>query len=1093
MKPFGYMTLLAAVAGISAGCQRMEEMRTYEPGDVVPPVLNPLDIDAITVTDENLDETVTFVWDAADFGVRAQINYSLEAEYEDSEAGETRRTVIQSGISATSLEMTYENLNYTVGLSADLGGLGVPLDTPEQVRFYVGASVGNSDDIYWSEPQELTMTVIYAEPRYPNVWVIGKYSNWDHARSQFLFSFGNNAEYEGIVDFGENAAENNGGTADDVGFKLTGAANWNNATGNWGVGADRPEAEAEEITLVNNGGNIANVFSKRYYSLAYNTTSLVLVRQYAFDRLMVYGTAVGEDEQTMLFNTSDQKFWLDATLTEGTLNFALADGTERTVLGSATEGILDSENPIAAPAGNYRIYVNLNNSDERTYEFNADDYGKEIDEEEEITDPTGHTWGIAGTMNNWGNEDSEGETEPDLAMVLDGDYYVRRNVALTVSDEFKIRFDNEWEDEDNVQTNYGASDAENGLTLRPAEGSAYMGAALVLGGGGNISVNADGTYDIYFNADQGYIHVRPAGSDAPGDITWGLVGSFTGWTPGEDWLMTAAEGEGQEYYIYEGLELTEPAQLKFRYGNMFKDGGDNVYGLPSGTAGEVALDEPVNLDADGSAANLEIPAGTYDLVLYPDQRVVYIISGADVNVPDRITWGICGSMTGWADNMDKLMTESDGYYVLENQSLTAGAEFKFRYGNNWNGDSYGYDSGVRLSASDDAVALVYGGGDDNNIVVAEDGNYDLYLAPSYGFAYIKEHGADAPGAVSFGIQAGITDGLSDLTMSQSGSDFVCTNVRFPDSDSFRIRVSNNDGLVFGGTSSGTNTVITAEVDGPAISVLPGIYNIYFNYDRREIRIEGNVDEPRWGIVGTFNGWTNDRLMTEEDGFFVYRGLSFETDNVADANGGNSNAFKLRKGWSWDSGNVGVPGNGPVEISVNTGISVINDGGSKDLIVPEAGTYDIWFDESSMKLYVMEEGKTPADAENPDTPEPGQTYFIRGEAFGWDAGREMTDAGTHAILTGIDAADLKQSFKLYDSAAKLWYGRGGGDTYIHPIPVGKAVELYNNNNNSEGQSNVRLDENAEAGTYDVWFFYPSGTGEGDTGTIYIVKTGETPAI
>ena len=187
--------LIAAAAGLSYGCVQMEEMRTYAPEDVVPPVLNPLDINDITVTDDNLDETVTFVWDAADFGVRAQVNYAIEVAYDDDETGETRRVTIQSGINGTSHEMTYEELNYTVGLTADMGGLGVPLETPSTVKFYVGASVGLSSDVYWSLPMELTMSVIYAEPRYPNVWVIGKYSNWDHSRSQFLFSFDNNAEF----------------------------------------------------------------------------------------------------------------------------------------------------------------------------------------------------------------------------------------------------------------------------------------------------------------------------------------------------------------------------------------------------------------------------------------------------------------------------------------------------------------------------------------------------------------------------------------------------------------------------------------------------------------------------------------------------------------------------------------------------------------------------------------------------------------------------------------------------------------------------------------------------------------------------------
>ena len=388
-------------------------------------------------------------------------------------------------------------------------------------------------------------------------------------------------------------------------------------------------------------------------------------------------------------------------------------------------------------------------------------------------------------------------------MVLDGDYYVRRNVRLSVSDMFKIRYDNEWEDEDDAPMNFGA---EADMALAPADGSVYMAAALVSNGGGNISVSVDGEYDIYFNVTLGYLHVRPAGSDAPGDIAWGLTGSFTDWAPGEDLQMTAAEGSGQEYYVYEGLVVDETATFKFRYGNMFKNGSDNVFGLPSGTSGPVALNVPVNLDADGAAADLEIAAGTYNMVLYPTQRVAYVIEqNAGINVPDRITWGISGTMTGWADNMDILMTQSGGYYVAENIHVPAGAEFKFRYGNNWNGNNYGFPANESVAASDNVLALVSGG--TGNLTVQAEGDYDFYLNPDYGFLYVKTAGSPAPAAVSFGINAGITADMPDLTMIQSGNEFVCTNVRFPESDAFRIRISNNDGLVYGGTWAGTDVAI----------------------------------------------------------------------------------------------------------------------------------------------------------------------------------------------------------------------------------------------------------------------------------------------
>lgn len=37
----------------------------------------------IVITPDNMGSTQTFTWDAADFGVRTQINYSIEASYND--------------------------------------------------------------------------------------------------------------------------------------------------------------------------------------------------------------------------------------------------------------------------------------------------------------------------------------------------------------------------------------------------------------------------------------------------------------------------------------------------------------------------------------------------------------------------------------------------------------------------------------------------------------------------------------------------------------------------------------------------------------------------------------------------------------------------------------------------------------------------------------------------------------------------------------------------------------------------------------------------------------------------------------------------
>lgn len=229
------------------------------------------------------------------------------------------------------------------------------------------------------------MTVTKAERVYPTVWVIGDYCGWNHSNSQFLFSFSDDEiNYEGMIDFGEKAAN---------GFKLTGIGGWDDSC-NWGTDgeAEAPEAEAASIKLISagNSGNIT-AYSKRFYRFAFNRESLTLTKELSFDQLGIVGDGVGswDNDIVMEFDTKTQRFWADVELVSGAIKFR-ADGAWDTSFGSSTEGMLDGSDNIQVPAGNYRIYVNLNNSSAMTYELNADDYGQGGGEEEpDPRQPTG--------------------------------------------------------------------------------------------------------------------------------------------------------------------------------------------------------------------------------------------------------------------------------------------------------------------------------------------------------------------------------------------------------------------------------------------------------------------------------------------------------------------------------------------------------------------------------------------------------------------------------------------------------------------------------------------------------------------------------
>lgn len=103
-----------------------------------------------------------------------------------------------------------------------------------------------------------------------------------------------------------------------------------------------------------------------------------------------------------------------------------------------------------------------------------------------VTTPEGVSveWGLIGVGGKWGATD-------DLKFSASGDIFVVKNVALTATDEFKVRKFND--DKWTSAYNWGAA----------AEGAkASAGKAVDMAtGGGNVGVAAAGTYDVYFSPD----------------------------------------------------------------------------------------------------------------------------------------------------------------------------------------------------------------------------------------------------------------------------------------------------------------------------------------------------------------------------------------------------------------------------------------------------------------------------------------------------------------------------------------------------------------------------------------------------------------
>lgn len=583
--------MLAAAAGLFVACQKLDEAKVFSPEQVVSPVLHALPAE-IVITSENMGEIQTFTWDAADFGVLTQINYSIEAA-----VGDEAPVVLFSDLTGTSTEQPYESINTKL-----VYDVGVEPDTPTAVNFYVSATIGTDYKKVYSEPVSVTMTVTKAERVYPTVWVIGDYCGWNHDNSQFLFSFlDDEINYEGVIDFGEKAAN---------GFKLTGIAGWDDSC-NWGLDgeAEKPEAEASSITLISSGGsgNI-DIYSKRFYRFAFDRSSLTLTKSLSFDQLGIVGDGVGswDNDLVMEFDAKTQRFWVDATLVAGEIKFRL-DGAWDTSFGSATEGMLDSGDNIKVPAGNYRIYVNLNNSAAMTYELNAEDYGQGGEEPEPEPEPEVADWYIHGqtvATPDWGPTAMESASSNIAA-------YKAANVEVAANSEFLFKSGDE--------SQWIGADAS--LAGGDGKYTCTIGAAFAVSANKVNAVVAEaGTYDYWLLPDAGRAYVMAAGVK-PEYVpeTWGLVGNLTGWGDLGDFSLS----EEGAYLVRRGVVLKTTDEFKIRYNNAWDDSKN--YGTASG--GAIDINTAVAVITSGGSQNMKVQLdGTYDIYFDLAGSTVYVMS-----------------------------------------------------------------------------------------------------------------------------------------------------------------------------------------------------------------------------------------------------------------------------------------------------------------------------------------------------------------------------------------------------------------------------------------------------------------------------------
>ncbi|MBR2063736.1 MAG: alpha-amylase [Bacteroidales bacterium] len=119
----------------------------------------------------------------------------------------------------------------------------------------------------------------------------------------------------------------------------------------------------------------------------------------------------------------------------------------------------------------------------------------------------------------------------------------------------------------------------------------------------------------------------------------------------------------------------------------------------------------------------------------------------------------------------------------------------------------------------------------------------------------------------------------------------------------------------------------------------------------------------WGVIGLGDDWNNDKKMSADVPFFVVKNVTVK----------NNDRFKIRKAGEWnDAFNYGAA-NDNFKLTVGKGYKMTNGSASKDMFVPAAGTYDIYFSLEEEMVWLMNAGErpeepssTPGETEDPHT-------------------------------------------------------------------------------------------------------------------------------
>ncbi len=399
-------------------------------------------------------------------------------------------------------------------------------------------------------------------------------------------------------------------------------------------------------------------------------------------------------------------------------------------------------------------------------------------------------------------------------------------------------------------------------------------------------------------------------------------------------------------------------------------------------------------------------------------------------------WAVAGTFNGWSTTANP-MELVDGYYVAKNitgLNYTAptgeetGSSTGIKFVNN--GDTWRAGEGQVTAGT-----WAYVWGDGGNIYVdgaTADTAYDIYLNPSegdYGKFVIVAAGAEMPEDVVveeevlvdyWAVVGSMLDNwASEVKMTADGDWYVAEGIELTAADEFKFRANGDANWTInrGAEGDADGVVIADNVETTVIQggknfavATDGVYSLYINKYANKVKVvrTGDIvvvepgtttpgEDSEWAVYAQFGSETWSEVMmktTTREGLFVVENKTMNAYNKLLIKKYNDTAWKVKYG-SYDVN----------YIKADRYFAVALNGG--DIYVEAAGTYDIYFDYTNTKVYLMSAGSDYASAteqiESGDAPvvESGTWLYLKPNSnwlqsnarfavYTWDGGDQWFD-------------------------------------------------------------------------------------------------------